>query len=199
MQTPQLTRRRSIALGTTTIAGLAGLTLATGDSRAQAAVSIATKEAVMKPQDGEVYAPHVRVRGSWSFSGLSETPDSWAAYLQVGDGSGGTEAIGLHEGSITNQSGSGSFSVRGPVTAASFYSPDTFSAEPGSPTTVDVPLEVLFLVQGSSGTLVSAMATGTQTIRVEYGGSVASIADATATAAMQDDQGDPEPDFDGGA
>jgi hypothetical protein len=193
-----ISRRQSIVLGGTALtAGLGGLALGTDRAGAQADVSVdslSTEPATLAPEDGEVYSPWLILSGAYSYE-LIDDPAEWQVYLLVGDGSGGTEAIAITNGPADAREDSGAFDLRGSITTASFWSPADFAVDgPDDTTTVDVPYEVVLVVQDDAGgQLVTARAGDTAEITVEYGGSVGTVG-GEAKIRMQDDESDPAPE-----
>lgn len=186
-----------IVAGTTTALGAAGIALGTDRAGAQANVSVdtlSTEPATLAPEDGEVYSPWLILSGAYSYE-LIDDPDQWQVYLLVGDRSGGTEAIAITNGPADAREDSGTFDLHGSITSASFWSPADFAVDgPDDTTTVDVPYEVVLVVQDDAGgQFVTARAGDTAEITVEFGGAVGSVG-GEAKIRMQDDESDPVPE-----
>lgn len=195
----RLTRRRLIALGTTVAIGATGLTIASEPARGQASVEWGTlhiPETDLGAEDGEVYAPHVIVNGSWRFRNLDTDPAEWAVYLLVdaAPDAGEWSAIGITDGETTAPEAEGEFTVRGAITASGDWSPTDFSvAEDGTARTVTVPVAVMFVVRDGAGDiLLDAQASRDIPITVNQTGASAAIG-ADGGVYAQDDQGDPTP------
>lgn len=194
----RLTRRRSIVLGGTALsAAVAGLALGTDRAGAQADVELGSidtqDEYRLTPDDGEAWAPFLQIRGPYSYR-VEADPAEWQVYLLIGDGSGNTTAVGMTSGEATARQGSGTYALQGAVTAADAWGPSDFAvAADGSPTTVDVPIEVILVVRDAdNGMLVQAGVEATVPITVEQGGTTANLG-AAVDVVLMDDADDPTP------
>lgn len=192
----QLTRRRSIALGATALtAGAAGLTIASEPAAAEAEVTLGSldaADATLRPEDGQVYAPWLIAHGDWSYR-VDVDPAEWQVYLLVGR-NGNTSAIGMASGEATAREATGTFGVRGPITAADAWAPGDFAVgSGGQPTTQSVAVQLVFTLRDAAQeSLVQAVVQDTATVTVKPGGTVAEVG-ASASIVMQDDEGDATP------
>lgn len=196
-----ITRRRSIAIGGTILtAGAAGIYAATDTAGAQATVSadgLQVEGGEFSPADGELYAPWVVISGAWSYR-VDADPASWQAYLLVYDDNGsGSEAVGITDGTATAREATGTYALRGRITAASFWEPADFAVAPDgseASVTTTVPIEVAFLVQDGSGeTLVQARESADLPVTVNNAGMVMASLDGQAIVYAQDNSDDPTP------
>lgn len=195
---PTLTRRRLIAIGTGAALGTAGLALGTQPAGAQADVSLGDleiQEGELAPEDGEVYAPWVLLTGDYEYR-VQEEPAEWEAYLLVYDNGGNSEAVSVTSGDATAMEATGSYALRGAITAASFWGPSDFSIPDGQDSvTVTVPIEVAFVVRDADGTmLVQDRVADDAVVTVTPGGSMATLSGA-GEIVMQDDADDPTPEL----
>jgi len=198
----QITRRRLLAVGTTAAVGAAGIALGTDRAVASASVDMGTFDATggeFSPADGEAYAIHAFVSGQYAYK-VNTDPEDWQAYLLVGSGDGDTEAIGIIDGPATAREGSGTYALRGPITAASFYSSGDFRVPDGQHSvTRTIPLTVVFLVRDAAGeTLVQARESADLPVTIDDDGMPRVAISASAQAAMQDDAVDDTPTLPGG-
>lgn len=199
METPHLTRRRlGIGLGTTLALGAAGVALGSRNARAQASVTLGElgiEDTELGAEDGKFHSVHILLDGEWEYRNLDAEPAEWRAYLMVApEGSDSWSAIGMTDGDPAGTEASGTFGLRGRVTASGAFAPENFAvASDGSPTTTTVRVGVLFMALDADGeTLVEAQVTRPVDITVTQTGASASLG-ATGVVAGQDDQSDPTP------
>jgi len=194
-----LTRRRSIAIGAGVLtAGAAGIALGTDRAGASADVTLGTldaEDATFSPEDGSLTAVWLLVSGRFEYQ-VNADPADWQAYALVGDGSGATEAIALASGAADARQGSGTYALRGPITAASFYDSSDFAVpDRQHSVTVSIPVTVVFLVRDSGGkTLVQARVSDDAMVTVDDARMPKASLAGSATIAAQDDAGDPTPE-----
>lgn len=195
--------RRRIVFGTITAGalGAVGLTLASRPVRA--AVSLDIEPVTLAPEDGEVYRPFVLINGDYSYQNVDPAPAEWQTYLLI-DGPGATgddwQAVGIASGTPDGTADSGTYQLRGAITAHSAWSSSDFTAgDGGEPVSQSVPVTVMFVLRDSAGDIVAdAEAQGTAEVTVEHGGALVSVS-GSGTTAMQDDSTDPTPTYAGGA
>lgn len=203
VNTPTLTRRR-VVIGTTALAvGGAGLALGTGRAGAQADVSLGelkVPDTEFSPDDGQVYSPWVLLSGEWQYR-VQTQPAEWQAYTLIGDGAGNTEAVDVTSDETTALEASGTYALTGPIAAASFYGPETFTVPEGeSSVSVDVPLQVAFVVRDpDGGILVQARVKDTAVVTVTAEGTTTAALSGTGTIVAQEDSDDPTPTPPGGS
>lgn len=192
-----ITRRR-IVLGTAVLA-TAGTGLALGTDRAGAQASVSTdglkvEPAEFSPEDGELFSPWVLITGEFEYR-VGADPAEWQVFLLVYDGGGNSEAVGLTEGDATAREGSGTYALRGPITAASFWGPEDFRVPDGQESiTVSVPVEVVLVIRDAAGDmLIQAREADDAVVTVNRDGQVMAALDGSATIYAQDDSDDPTP------
>jgi hypothetical protein len=117
--------------------------------------------------DGTLYAPWVKVTGTWRYN-LETEPDGWSLYLLVLKPDDSWSAINVIQGSGSGVSDEGQFEIVGEVTAASAYTHTHFTApDPGESKTYDLTLGLLLLVDRNGDTVSEAEATGSTTLTVK--------------------------------
>lgn len=192
-----ITRRKAIVAGTTTVLGATGLALGTREAGAQAAVyvgELSVPDKTISPEDGAVYALWAVVSGTFEYR-VDADPDVWEAYLLVYDGDGNSEAVGITDGPATSRQNSGSYALRGPITAASFWGPEDFTVPDGEESiSQTIPIEIAFLVRDSAGDmLIQARAADEAVVTVDREGQVLADLAGTAEIVAQEDSSDPTP------
>lgn len=196
-----VTRRRLIATGTAVALGATGLALGSENARAQASITmgeLAIPDATFAPADNQAHAIWATVHGQYQWSNLQADPGKWQVYLLVGDGSDSWSAVGIAEGQASRGNESGTFSVRGDLTAASAYSSEDFQPNgDGTPKTLNIPVAVMLVVRdGSGNVLTDAQASRTVAVEIKPGGAVVSVG-AAGELVMQDDSDSPTPTVSG--
>lgn len=192
--------RRRIIIGTTALATAGtGLALGTREAGAQADVELGeltAEDGEFSPVDGQAHAIYLLLTGQYEYQ-VNKQPEEWQAYALVGDGSGSTEAIALTSGAADALEDAGTFALRGPITAASFYSSSTFSVPDGqSEVSVTIPVTVVFLVRDTGGnTLVQARESAEAVVTINDDAMPKVAVAGSASLAMQDDETDPTPEF----
>lgn len=201
IDTPTLTRRRSIAIaGTTLAAGLGGLTLGTDEAGAQANVDTdgldVEQGGEFSPTDGQLHDVHALINGSWSYR-TNTDPAEWEAFLLIFGPSGDdSEAVDLTGGETTGREATGDYALSGSITSASAWDPTDFAVpEGGGETTVDVPVAVAFLVRDGAGeVLVEDRERADLPVTVDDDGMPQVAVGGEVEAVAQDDESDPEPE-----
>lgn len=197
MQTPALTRRRfGIVTGTLALGGV-GLTLASEPASADLTLGeFDMPDRTLKPEDGQVYRPWIVASGEWTYANLDNEAGEWGVYLLVGPpgGDGSYQAIAIDDGSASGTEGSGTFGLRGAITASGDWSASDFSVrDDGSPRTRVVPAAVMLLIRDGGGDrLVEAKVSRDVEITVKPGGATANVgAEGEVLAQLSSD--DPTP------
>lgn len=193
--------RRGIVLGTAGAVALGGAGLLVSTDRARAAVTLDIPDRTFAPDDGEAHAVWIVADGSYGWSNLDTDPAAYQIYLLVDapGAPGDWSAISIADGGASAREESGSYQLRGDITASSAWSSEDFTAnDDGSGHTVEVPVAVMLVVRDGAGDIIdTAEAMTTATVTIEHGGAVLSI-EGAGSLELQDDSGDPTPTFSGG-
>jgi len=196
--TDTITRRRLLAVGTTAAVGAAGIALGSKPAGAQASVyvgDLSVPDKTLSPDDGSVFAVWALINGTFEYR-VDADPDVWEAYLLVYDGNGNSEAVGLTDGPATAREDSGSYALRGPLTAASFWNADDFTVPDGqSSISQTIPIEVVFLVRNAAGDIIiQARASDDAVVTVDRDGQVLADLSGAGEIVAQMDSDDPTPE-----
>lgn len=175
----RLTRRRIAALSGATLAlGAGGLSMVPRTAQAQVTMGeLNVPDVEFTPKDNALHAVWVLLDGEWSYTNLSADPAAWQVYLLVDDpqNSGNWQAIGIAEGSPSGTDDSGTFVVRGDLTAGP-YTSDDFDVSDGEAVTMTVPVGAMLVIRDGSGDIVAdAEVHTTADVTVRPGGASASL------------------------
>lgn len=189
------TSRRRFIFGSAAAFAVTGLGVAIGsrEARAQVTGELVVQDATFEDEDGELYAPWLKVTGDWQYS-IDGTPDTWEVKLVVVDTDGTRAELDMDSGSLAAQSDSGAYSVVGRVTDADFYSASDFTAgTEGESKTVTLDVLVLFFVRNGPTILAKDRLRDSPTITVKHVAEAA-VAGGEGQIGAQKDEGD-EPPF----
>ena len=182
-----------IVAGTTIAIGAAGIAISSEEASAAVTGAFSVGDATIRPADNRLAQLWATVSGDWRFGGLEADPAEWRVYL-LADATGNPgdwQAIAMTSGSVTAREASGTYGIRGEITAASHY--QSIDVSDGTPVELSIPVSVLLMVRDGSGeTLATAEAMDTVTVTVEPGGSVSAIG-GSGTMHGVDNAGDPTP------
>lgn len=152
------------------------------------------------PEDNDLHAVWVVLDGEWSYTNLKNEPAAWQVYLLVDDpqNSGNWQAVGVTEGTPNGTDDSGTFAVRGDLTAGP-YTSDDFDVSDGKAVTMTVPVGAMLVIRDGSGNIVAdAEVHTTADVTVKPGGASASFG-ASGQLVAQDNSDSPTPTLAGGA
>lgn len=192
-----LSRRRLIAGGTAAVLGTAGLAVATDGAEAQASVGIDggldIEPGEFSPDDGELFSVWVLATGEWGYR-VETQPAKWEAYLLIGDGGGNAEPVAVTDGETTALEATGTYGLRGAITASGAWGPSDFRLPDGAEEhVVEIPVEIAYVVRDAGDAMLAqARAADTATVTVTPGGVAASVG-GSATLVGQDDSDSPTP------
>lgn len=198
-----VTRRRLIASGiATTLAGGAALIASTDSVSAKVEMqALDVPDSTYRSEDGTPHAPHVilRARYSYDVSGIDDRhPDEWLAYLEIGNGNGDFEQVGMARGDAEVIADSGDLQVRADLTESQYYASEDFHAtDNGGETSVMLPIRLVFVVRDLyAERIVTAEATDTATLRTvnkPSGDTITAGLNATGAVRWQANESDPTP------
>lgn len=187
-----------------TVFKTAGAMLATGtglaaySQRATAQVtmgSLAIPSKEFSDEDGEIFAPYLRVDGEWSYD-IGDLPDTWEVRLALVAADGSRAELDMDSGSLNSAADTGTYSVIGKVTDADFYSASDFSvATEGASKTVTLDVLILFFVRNGPTILAKDKITDDPAITVTHAQEAALVGGEGELGAQHDETGTPP--FDG--
>lgn len=173
---------------------VAGSGLAVYSQRATAQVtmgSLSIPDGEFKDQDGEIYAPYLRVDGEWSYD-IGDLPDTWEVRLALVADDGSRAELDMDSGDLNSQADSGTYSVVGKVTDADFYSASDFSvATEGETKTVTLDVLILFFVRNGPTILAKDKITDDPAIKVTHAEEAALVGGEGELGAQHDETGTP--------
>lgn len=188
----QLDRRTVLKSAAGLFATGAGLAAYSQRSQAQVTMgSLAIPDREVSDEDGEIYAPYLRVAGDWSYD-TATTPDSWEVHLNLVADDGTRAQLDVTSGGLSATSDTGTYEVIGKVTDADFYSASDFTvATEGESKTVTLDVLVLFFVRSGSTILAKDRISDQPTITVTHAKEAALVGGTGEIGAQHDETGTP--------